>query len=78
MTPATAASAAPITKVIEIVASTSMPKQRRHLAVLLAGALRPPERGVLNEIPEGHQQDGGDHHDQDLAHRQGDVIAASH
>ena len=36
--PATAASAAPITKVREMVRSMSMPSSARHLPVLLAGA----------------------------------------
>ena len=31
-------------------------EQRRHLAVLLAGALRAAERRLLHQIPEGRQQ----------------------
>ena len=44
--PATAASAAPMTKVCEIVRSTLTPQQAGHLQVLLAGALGPAERGA--------------------------------
>ena len=50
-------------------------EQRRHLAILFAGALGAAERGVLDEIPEGGEQHRRHDHDQDLAHRQRHVIA---
>ncbi len=64
-------------KVIEIVEFDVDSEQRRHLAVLLAGALGPSQRGVLNDVPEGRKKDGGHHHDEDLAHRQRDVVGAA-
>ncbi len=60
-------------KVMEIVLSTSIPEQRRHLAVLLAGALRPPESGAVDQIPEDGEQRGRDHHDDDLLQRHRDA-----
>ena len=49
-----------MTKVIEMVRVDVDAEQRRHLAVLLAGALGAAERGVLDQIPEGGQQHRGD------------------
>ena len=48
-----------MTKVIEIVLVDVDAEQRRHLAVLLAGALGAAERRLVDQIPEDRQQHGG-------------------
>ena len=50
-------------------------QERGHAAVLLAGALGPPERGLLHHVPEGRQQHRGHHDDQDLLVGERDGIA---
>ena len=62
--PATAASAAPITKVMRDGAVDIDAEQRRHGLVLLAGAHVAAERGPRHQPGEDRQQhDGGDDDD---------------
>ena len=52
-------------------------EQRRHLLILLAGALRTAKRGLGHQEPEPGQQHGRHHPDRDLLVGHGDVIAAA-
>jgi hypothetical protein len=60
--------------VIEMVRSTSTPVSAGHFLILLAGALRPAERGLGHEIPEGEQQKRGDRPDHQLPVRHGHFV----
>src|SRR2546421_439187 len=51
--------------------------ERCHLLVLLAGALRAAERGLRHQVPEGREQHGGNRPDDELAVRDGDVVAVA-
>ena len=64
--PATAASAAPMTKVSEMVRSTLTPEQRCHAPVLLRRALGAAQRRAGDQQRESHHQDDGEGDDADL------------
>ena len=77
MTPATAASAAPMTKVERDHPVDIDAEQRRHPHVLLAGALRAPERRRRDQRRERNHQKQGQQHDQQLQKAEANRKAAA-